>query len=475
MKKLWGGRFSETADESLDSFWNSIAFDNRLARYDIRGSIAHASMLARQGIIPQSDADEIVAGLRTILADVEAGKIEFSLSDEDIHMNVERILHERIGAAAAGKLHTARSRNDQVAVDMHLFVRDEACRGTIEILHGLQQALKNKAEEYAGTIMPGYTHLQRAQPVLFGHHLLVYVWMLQRDIGRLQDCYKRANLSPLGSGAIAGTTFPIDREATANALGFAGIYPNSMDGVSDRDFVIETLFCNALIAGHLSRFCEEIILWMSSEFGFVALSDKYCTGSSMMPQKKNADLAELVRGKTGRVYGALMSMLTVLKGVPLTYNKDFQEDKEGLFDSIDTVQRSVFHLTGMVKTIKLNAANTRKAASAGFLNATDVADYLAKRGVPFREAHEVTGKLVAYCLEHRKELDQLTLDELRGFHPSFEQDVYADMDLDNVVSRRNSAGGTALPQVQKQLQQAKSALDETAAWLAASASATNRS
>lgn len=467
MKKLWGGRFSETADESLDSFWNSIAFDNRLARYDIRGSMAHAAMLAKQGIIPQQDADAIIEGLRGILADVEAGRIEFALSDEDIHMNVERILHERIGAASAGKLHTARSRNDQVAVDMHLFVRDEACRGTIELLHGLQQALREKAIEYASVIMPGYTHLQRAQPVLFGHHLLVYVWMLNRDIGRLIDCYKRANLCPLGAGAIAGTTFPIDREATAKELGFAGIYPNSMDAVSDRDFVIETLFANALIAGHLSRFCEEVILWMSSEFGFVQLSDKYCTGSSMMPQKKNADLAELVRGKTGRVYGALIAMLTVLKGVPLTYNKDFQEDKEGLFDSVDTVQRSIFHLTGMVRTIKVNAANTRKAASAGFLNATDVADYLAKRGVPFREAHEVTGKLVAYCLRESKELDQLTLDELRGFHAAFNDDVYADMDLDNVVNRRNSAGGTAFTQVQQQLKQAASAIEETAAWLAA--------
>jgi argininosuccinate lyase len=467
MKKLWGGRFTETADESLDSFWNSIAFDNRLARYDIRGSMAHAAMLARQGIIPQSDADAIVAGLRSILEDVEAGRIEFSLQDEDIHMNVERILHERIGAGPAGKLHTARSRNDQVALDMHLFVRDEACRGTVELLLDLQKALHAKAQEFASVIMPGYTHLQRAQPVLFGHHLLVYVWMLHRDVGRLIDCYKRANLSPLGAGAIAGTTFPIDRESTARELGFAGIYPNSMDAVSDRDFVIETMFCNALIAGHLSRFCEEVILWMSSEFAFVQLSDKYCTGSSMMPQKKNADLAELVRGKTGRVYGALMSMLTVLKGVPLTYNKDFQEDKEGLFDSVDTVQRSVFHLTGMVKTIRVLPANTRKAASAGFLNATDVADYLAKRGVPFREAHEVTGKLVAYCLDKSKELDQLSLEELRGFHAAFEESVYDDMNLDNVVSRRNSAGGTSFAQVQQQLLQAGAAMEETMAWLAA--------
>jgi len=465
MKKLWGGRFSEIADESLDNFWNSIGFDHRLARYDIRGSMAHAAMLAKQGIIPESDNDKIQAGLREILTDVEAGKIEFSLTDEDIHMNVERILHERIGPEAAGKLHTARSRNDQVATDMHLFVRDEACRGTIELLHGLQQALQEKAVEYADVIMPGYTHLQRAQPVLLGHHLLVYLWMLQRDIGRLEDCYKRANVCPLGAGAIAGTTFPIDRQATADALNFATIYPNSMDAVSDRDFVIETLFCNALIAGHLSRFCEEIILWMSNEFGFVALSDKYCTGSSMMPQKKNADLAELVRGKTGRVYGSLIAMLTVLKGVPLTYNKDFQEDKEGLFDSVDTVQRSLFHLTGMVRTIRVNAAVTRKAASAGFLNATDVADYLAKRGVPFREAHEVTGKLVAYCLKHGKELDQLTLEVLQQFHRNFDHTVYADIDLDIVVNRRNSAGGTSSTQVQAQLQQATAALAETSAWL----------
>ncbi|MEJ0062083.1 MAG: argininosuccinate lyase [Alphaproteobacteria bacterium] len=462
-KKLWSGRFSESASESLEDFWNSIGFDQRLAAFDIRGSIAHARMLGAQGIISAEESTALIAGLEGLAADLAEGKIEFARGDEDIHMNIERLLHERIGPAA-GKLHTARSRNDQVALDMHMFAR-EACAETARLLLGMQKALLKLAAEQGDAVMPGYTHLQRAQPVLFGHHLLAYVWMFQRDIGRMQDCRKRANISPLGAGALAGTTFPIDREATARELGFEGIYPNSLDAVSDRDFAVELLAANALVAAHLSRFCEEIILWMTGEFGFIALGDSYCTGSSMMPQKKNPDLAELVRGKTGRIYGALIAMLTVLKGTPLAYNKDFQEDKEGLFDSVDTVQKSLFHLTGMLATLRVKRDAMHAAASKGFLNATDVADYLAARNVPFRAAHEIAGKLVRLCLDAGKELHELTLPELQKFSAAFADDVYAAMDLNNVVGRRTSAGGTAPAQVAMQTNQAEIAVAETESWL----------
>jgi argininosuccinate lyase len=448
-KKLWGAGFEATANPALEAFWNSIMFDKRLAAHDIMGSIAHAEMLGKTGIISELDAKKIVKGLKSILADAKKGKIDFRLADEDIHMNVERILHERIGAVA-GKLHTARSRNDQVALDMHLFTR-EACGEIIGLLSGLVDALASKAEQNIGAVMPGYTHLQRAQPVLFAHHLLAYAWMFRRDIRRLENVIESVAACPLGSGALAGTTFPIDRTQTAKALGFERPYPNSMDAVSNRDYVVELLAANALIAAHLSRLCEEVILWVSSEFGFVTLGDAYCTGSSMMPQKKNADLAELVRGKTGRVYGALTTMLTVLKGLPLTYNKDFQEDKECLFDSVDTVKQSLFHITGMMKTLKARPDKMLKATKEGFLNATDLADYLVGRKLPFREAHEVAAKLVRYCLERGKTLEELPLAELKKFSPLFGQDVYNAIDVNTVVARRESFGGTAEAAVRAQL------------------------
>jgi argininosuccinate lyase len=416
---------------------------------DITGSIAHAEMLGRTGIIPQTDARKIVKGLQDLLKDARAGKLEFRLEDEDIHMNIERLLHAKIGPVA-GKLHTARSRNDQVALDMHLFAR-RACADTAALLEDVVDVLARKAEENISAVMPGYTHLQRAQPVLFAHHLLAYAWMFRRDIARLGNCEESLSACPLGAGAIAGTTFPVDRHATARALGFDAPYPNSMDAVSNRDYAVELLSANALIAAHLSRLCEEIILWVSSEFGFVKLGDAYCTGSSMMPQKKNADLAELVRGETGRVYGSLITMLTVLKGTPLAYNKDFQEDKECLFDSVDTVQKSLFHIAGMLETLKANPEKMLQATKEGFLNATDAADYLAAKGLPFRAAHEVAAKLVAHCLEKKTTLEDLPLASLKKFSPLFARDVYKALDVKTVVARRKSFGGTAPEAVREQL------------------------
>jgi argininosuccinate lyase len=452
-QKLWGGAFEQNADQALEEFWGSIRFDQRLSDVDVMGCCAHAKMLGRTGIISADESALLVQGLQDIAKDIEAGRIEFLPQDEDIHMNIERILHTKIGAVA-GKLHTGRSRNDQVALDMHLFVRKEAHK-TIALIKSLMRALVQQAETHIHTILPGYTHLQRAQPVTFAHHLLAYVWMLKRDIRRLEHVIEMVSLSPLGSGALAGTTFPIDREFVAQELGFAGVYPNSMDGVSNRDFVVDFLSANALTAAHLSRFCEEIILWVSSEFGFMKLSDAYCTGSSMMPQKKNADLAELVRGKTGRVYGALMSMLTIIKGVPLSYNKDFQEDKECLFDSIDTVQQSVFHLTGLVQTFEVRVDKMRKATKEGFLNATDVADYLAGKNVPFREAHEVAAKLVAQCLKTEITLEDLTLEQFQAAHPKFDSDIFEAIRIETVLARRSSKGGPASDRVKEQIDEIK--------------------
>jgi len=462
-KKLRSGYFEESASASLQEFWNSIRFDRRLLREDIEGSLAHAAMLQACGILSEEEGRQISEGLREVFAGLESGKLEFSLSDEDVHMNVERLLLERIGPAA-GKLHTARSRNDQVALDLHLFVR-KACVETVTLLALLQSAFCDQADENGHVIVPGYTHLQRAQPVLLGHHLLAYCWMLQRDISRAMDCWRRTNVSPLGAAALAGATFPIDREMTARALGFHSAYPNSMDAVSDRDFVVEMLAVNALIAAHLSRLCEEIVLWSSAEFGFITLSGAFSTGSSIMPQKKNADLAELVRGKTGRVYGSLLAMLTTLKGLPLTYNKDFQEDKEGLFDSIDTVQRSLLHVRGMIATLKVNAVRARKAASQGFLNATDLADYLAKKGVPFREAHEIVGRLIAACLQSGKELLDLSLAELQAFSKQFEEDVFSELELEAVVNRRRSLGGTAPEEVDRQIVAMRQHILQSSEWV----------
>ena len=465
MKRLWGGRFTGQAGESLQNYWNSISFDWQLAPYDIQGSIAHVSMLSISRIIGQSDAELIIKGLKEIREEIENGTLSYSLSDEDVHMNIERILAERIGEIA-GKLHTARSRNDQVALDMHLYVR-EVSLATIELIIGLQKSLIEQATKNSNAIMPGYTHLQRAQPILLAHHLLAYVAMLNRDISRFQDVFKRVNVCPLGAGALAGTTFPIDRQLVADFLNFDSIYENSMDAVSDRDFVVEFLSAASLLMMHLSRLSEEVILWTTSEFGFASLSDSYSTGSSMMPQKKNPDLAELVRGKTGRVYGSLLSILTILKGLPLTYNKDMQEDKEGLFDTVKNVHGALEHFAGMVSSIQFNVERMRAAASSNYTNATDLADYLAKKGMPFRKAHEVVGSMVLMCISEKKELHQLSLEELRTFSDIFEKDVYQALDVDNIVNARTSLGGTSKDSVANQLTNINQLISEHEKWMRA--------
>jgi argininosuccinate lyase len=465
MKKLWGGRFSESADSFAEEFGASISFDQRLAPYDIQGSIAHATMLGEQGIIPKSDATLIIDGLKKVQEKLERNELQFRLQDEDIHMNIERHLTELIGPVA-GKLHTARSRNDQVATDFHLFVRDALC-AIVESIGGLQGSLIEQAKQHRDTIMPGYTHLQRAQPILFAQHLLAYVSMLQRDIGRAQDLWKRVNILPLGAGALAGTTFPINRLRVAELLKFDGVYENSMDAVSDRDFVVEFLSLTSISMMHLSRLCEEIVLWTSGEFGFIELHDSLSTGSSIMPQKKNADFAELVRGKTGRVYGSLVSILTTLKGLPLTYNKDMQEDKEGTFDAYDTLIGSLRVVEAMVRTWKVHSASMRRAAEGGFTNATDAADYLAKKGLPFRDAHEVAGKLVGFCIENEKTLLELSLNDYKKFSPLFEDDILEALSLEAVVNRRTSRGGTAGQSIHMQLELVETAAQANRAWLAA--------
>ena len=468
MQKLWGGRFSASADSFAEEFGASISFDKRLAPFDIQGSIAHATMLGATGIISTDESDSIVKGLVRVRERLERGELEFRLSDEDIHMNIERYLTEEIGPVA-GKLHTARSRNDQVATDFHLFIRASLVE-TVHALRELQKALAEQAKIHQAVILPGYTHLQRAQPVFFSQHLLAYVQMVQRDIDRAVDLWKRANVSPLGAGALAGTTFPIDRELVAKLLRFDGVYENSMDAVSDRDFVLEYQALSAISMMHLSRLCEEIIIWTSGEFGYIELHDSLSTGSSMMPQKKNADFAELVRGKTGRVYGALLSLLTTMKGLPLTYNKDMQEDKEGVFDTVDTLIGSLTVVASMVRTWKVRADAMRTSAESGFTNATDAADYLAKKGLPFREAHEVVGKLVRYCIEQRKSLLDLTLSDFKSFSPIFEQDVFDDLTLEAVVNRRNSRGGTGAQSISTQLELSANLLKRSEEWLSSARS-----
>jgi argininosuccinate lyase len=468
MQKLWGGRFSASADSFAEEFGASISFDKRLAPFDIQGSIAHATMLGATGIISTDESDSIVKGLVRVRERLERGELEFRLSDEDIHMNIERYLTEEIGPVA-GKLHTARSRNDQVATDFHLFIRASLVE-TVHALRELQKALAEQAKIHQTVILPGYTHLQRAQPVFFSQHLLAYVQMVQRDIDRAVDLWKRANVSPLGAGALAGTTFPIDRELVAKLLRFDGVYENSMDAVSDRDFVLEYQALSAISMMHLSRLCEEIIIWTSGEFGYIELHDSLSTGSSMMPQKKNADFAELVRGKTGRVYGALLSLLTTMKGLPLTYNKDMQEDKEGVFDTVDTLIGSLTVVASMVRTWKVRADAMRTSAESGFTNATDAADYLAKKGLPFREAHEVVGKLVRYCIEQRKSLLDLTLADFKSFSPIFEQDVFDDLTLEAVVNRRNSRGGTGAQSISTQLELSATLLKRSEEWLSSARS-----
>ena len=448
MSKLWAGRTDGATDQTADDFNSSLPVDCRMYEQDIRGSMAHAAMLGATSIISQSDADTIISTLSDILSDIKAGILTFD-EGEDIHMWVEAELTARIGDIGK-RLHTARSRNDQVALDIRLYLRDEGM-GIIADLKKLLTVLTDMASVHAGTIMPGYTHLQRAQPVTFGHHLMAYAMMFTRDIERLVDTITRMNYSPLGSCALAGTTYKTDRRMVAEALGFDGITANSLDGVSDRDFCLEMSSALSILMMHLSRFSEEIILWSSWEFKFVELDDAYSTGSSIMPQKKNPDMAELVRGKTGRVYGDMVTLFTLMKGLPLAYNKDMQEDKEAIFDAIDTVKMCLAVFTPMIETMRVLPDRMRRAASDGFINATDCADYLVGRGMPFRDAYKVTGRLVAYCIKEGKSLETLTLDEYRTFSDLFDEDVYAAINLDTCVATRTSEGGTSPDSVRAQV------------------------
>ena len=422
-------------------------------KQDIKGSVAHATMLGRQNIIPKEDSDKIVAELKNILKDIEDGKVEFEIDAEDIHMNIEKILIERIGDAGK-RLHTGRSRNDQVALDIRMYLMDETADIEEMLIHTLN-VLVDLASDHTETIMPGYTHLQKAQPVTFAHHLMAYFEMFKRDLSRLRDCRKRTNVMPLGSGALAGTTYPLDREFVASELGFDAVTMNSLDGVSDRDFVIELANCLALVMMHLSRFCEELILWSSNEFSFVEMDDAFSTGSSIMPQKKNPDVAELIRGKAGRVYGHLMGLLTTMKGIPLAYNKDMQEDKEPIFDSIDTVKLCLPVFCDMIATMTVKKDNMLKGSKGGFTNATDVADYLVKKGLPFREAHAVVGRMVFYSIEHDKALDDLTMDEFKEFSDIIEDDIYNAISMETCVNDRKVIGGPAKKVVEKAIADAK--------------------
>ena len=437
---LWAGRFSKEIDKHVNDFNSSISFDNRMYAQDIKGSIAHAAMLAKQGIISEEDKKAITAGLTDILKDIESGDLVFDPNAEDIHMFIEAELTDRIGDAGK-RLHTARSRNDQVALDMKLYFHDEIGQ-ILPLCRELIEALLEKAQAHTETVMPGYTHLQRGQPITFAHHLMAYVQMFLRDIQRLLDCDKRIlDTMPLGCGAAFGTTYPIDRQMTADLLGFTGISQNSIDGVSDRDYALELTSALSIFMMHLSRFSEEVILWCSWEFKFMELDDAFSTGSSIMPQKKNPDITELIRGKTGRVYGDLMTLLTMMKGLPLAYNKDMQEDKEALFDAVDTVKMCVSTFIPMLKSAKILSENMRHASAKGFINATDLADYLVKKGLPFRDAHMVSGQLVAYCIEHDTVLEKLSMEELKSHCDLFEEDVYHAISLDTCVKERRSAGG----------------------------------
>ncbi len=447
--KLWSGRFAKDTDALVDQLNESISFDQRLYREDIQGSLAHARMLGDCGIISLEDVAAITEGLNGILRDIEAGEVEFTTDNEDIHMNIEALLTARIGDAGK-RLHTARSRNDQVALDFRMYVRGEIPVVVGQLLE-LEKVLCRQARQYQSAVMPGYTHLQRAQPISFAQHLMAYAQMFARDVTRLEDCAKRLNVCPLGSGALAGTTYPINRAQTAADLGFDGPMSNSLDGVSDRDYALELLSDLSILMMHLSRFAEEIILWCSWEFKFIELDDAYATGSSIMPQKKNPDVAELVRGKTGRVYGDLMGLLTVMKGLPLAYNKDMQEDKEPVFDALDTVEMCIPVFAAMLDTMTVRTDNMRQAAGRGFINATDCADYLTKKGMPFRDAYTVTGRLVADCAAKGKTLEELTLEELREVSDLFAGDVYDALNLENCMALRNSYGGPARESVERQI------------------------
>lgn len=449
MSKLWGGRFTKETNQLVEKFTASIEFDQKLALEDIEGSLAHVEMLGSCGIIPAEDVEQIKKGLTSIREKVLNHEVSFSVEDEDIHMNIERMLIEEIGPVG-GKLHTGRSRNDQVATDMHLYLRNQT-KEIIELIRFVQEAIISQAKQHVETILPGYTHLQRAQPISFAHHLLAYFWMFERDKERLQDSLKRINWSPLGAGALAGTTFPIDRQFSAKQLGFETVYPNSLDAVSDRDFILEFLSIASILMMHISRLSEELVLWSSQEFQFVELDDSFSTGSSIMPQKKNPDVPELLRGKTGRVYGNLIGLLTTLKGLPLAYNKDLQEDKEGMFDTVETLAGSLQLLAPMIETMTVKKENMYKAVSQDYSNATDLADYLAGKGIPFREAHEIIGRIVLYAIQHNKYLLDLNLDEYREFSGAFEADIFEVLQPKNVVAARNSYGGTGFSQVETQL------------------------
>ncbi|SHO43265.1 argininosuccinate lyase [Desulfopila aestuarii] len=452
-KKLWGGRFAEATAGSVEAFTASIHYDSRLYKYDIAGSKAHATMLASQGILSKEELQAIVDGLTSIQQDIEAGTFEFRRELEDIHMNIEKALVDRIGPAGA-KLHSARSRNDQIALDFKMYLRDQ-CDILAELLDGIRRAFVLLARKYIGHVMPGYTHLQRAQPVQIAHHMLAYFEMFGRDKERILDCRKRLNLSPLGCAAMAGTGLPIDREQVAEALGFAGVTANSMDTSGDRDFAIEFVSACTLIQLHLSRLSEELVLWSSSEFRFVEIADKFCTGSSIMPQKKNPDIPELIRGKSGRVTGSLMSLITLVKGLPLTYNRDLQEDKEPVFDTVDTVTASVSIMAELLENLKFRTEVMEEATKTGFITATDLADYLVLKDVPFREAHGIVGRAVAYCLGKGCELDQLTMEEMKKFSPIIEEDVFEVLTVDGSVNSRISTGGTGLARVEEALEKAE--------------------
>jgi argininosuccinate lyase len=450
-KKPWSGRFQKPTAPNVEKFTSSIHYDRRLYPYDIEGSVAHAIMLAQQKIISKDEAAKIVFALKNILKDIEKGKMSFSPADEDIHMAIERELINRIGNAG-GKLHSARSRNDQIVLDVRLFLRTEI-KNILDIVNDLQRQLVKLAKSEVKTIMPGYTHMQKAQPVLLSHYFLAFGEMFARDAQRLNECKNRLNVLPLGAAALAGTSLPINRRQTAKILNFPAVSKNSIDTVADRDFIAEFIFASSLVMMHLSRFCEDLVLWSSDEFGFVEISDAYTTGSSIMPQKKNPDVAELIRGKTARVYGDLFTIMTILKGLPMAYNRDLQEDKEPLFDAVDTVKNCLSIFTEMIKNTKFNAVKMYLAAKAGFSMATDVAEYLVEKGLPFRRAHEIVGNIVAYCLKNKKELENLTLKEYQMFYKGFSQDIKTKIKLENAVNSRKHTGGTAASAVMKRIRE----------------------
>lgn len=454
--KLWGGRFEASLEKWVEEFGASISFDQKMAEFDLKGSLAHVTMLGATGIIPQADADTIKAGLEELLAEFQAGQLEFDVTNEDIHMNMESLLTQKIGPVA-GKLHTARSRNDQVATDMHLYLKAQL-HTVLDKLHNLESVLVTLADQHVETIMPGYTHLQHAQPISFGHHLLAYYNMFKRDSERFTFNLEHTDLSPLGAAALAGTTFPIDREMTADLMGFAAPYSNSLDAVSDRDFILEFLSNASILMMHMSRLCEEIINWCSHEYQFVTLSDTFSTGSSIMPQKKNPDMAELIRGKSGRVYGNLIGLLTVMKSLPLAYNKDLQEDKEGMFDTAETITVAIDILAGMLSSMTVNDQHMAESTEKDFSNATELADYLASKGLPFREAHEIVGKLVLDCTKKGIYLQDVALADYQAITPLIEEDIYTTLQSKTAVERRNSLGGTGFAQVKWQVEKAQAEL-----------------